>query len=524
MNKFMTSKLNITGLPPLINTLEHGKLYCITVQSARWFDTLMSHVVSKRNTLLSFRDIEDDYPRVADRFKDKKIDIITIEQKRLQKLSKKLTRFLIELSQLQIKDGALYIDLSDLLLSEQAKNEQLVIELKRFASRQNLAIVLLFNEGDKDSDVEQFLSHQRTDFYGIMKFSGGVEPSSLQIDIWYIDTGCVVNQNYRVQNLNGQLALSISDNVDLAVSQFQQADVIVDQHYKELGPKLNKSWTIAKNHDDLFRLIKENPSATVLMHALKSTSLKELAQQIYKLRQLAGQNLKVIILEVNINLRMTEQSILRCLGANLILPSKIHINTLTNIISSTANLVFVGDLTADFYSVYDEESMPTKLGYLTPNGFTNELQKLTASSVKYGISSTLVILEIPSGIAAMDTIKYAQFNRNGDIFTVVDNAIYVYLYGCRDADVDSTLTFILGAEPLLIFRSAQRYVKSDAIKLQTIHLSEYIQRNPVVDYLDRITEFAEHREKMENMRADTMDAFEINIAIPAQLKLKNNEL
>jgi hypothetical protein len=186
--------------------------------------------------------------------------------------------------------------------------------------------------------------------------------------------------------------------------------------------------------------------------------------------------------------------------------------------------VFVGDLTADFYSVYDEGSMPTKLGYLVPEPFTKELQKLTASSVKYGISSTLVILEIPSGIAAMDTIKYAQFNRHGDIFTVVDNAIYVYLYGCRDADVNSTLTFILGAEPLLIFRSAQRFVKSDAIQLQTIHLSEYIQRNPVVDYHDRIAEFAEHREKMENMRADTMDAFEINIAIPAQLKLKNNEL
>lgn len=520
----MTSKLNITGLPPLINTLEKGKVYCITVQSSRWFDTLMSHVVGERNTLLSFRDIEDYYPRVADRFKDKKIDIITIAQKQLQKLSKKINRFIIELSQLEIKDGALYIDLSDLLLSSQAKNEQLIIELKRFANKQNIAMILLFNEGDNDSDIQRFLSHQRTDFYGIMKFSGNVEPSSLQIDIWYIETGYVVDQNYQVQNLNGQLALSVSDNADISVTQFEQADVIVDHHYLELGPKLNKSWTKAKDEDELFKLVKENPSSTILIHAFNTTTLKVLAKYIYKLRQVAGKNLKIIILEVNINLRLTEQSILRCLGANLILPSTIHINTLTNIISSTANLVFVGDLTADFYAVYDKESMPTKLGYLAPDSFTKELHKLAASSVKYGISSAFVILEIPSGIAAMDTIKYAKFNRYGDVFTVVDTAIYVYLYGCRDADVDTTLTFILGAEPLLIFRTAQRYVRPDAIQLQIMHFNEYIERNPIVDYQDRITEFGEHREKMENMRADTMDAFEINIAIPAQIKLKNNEL
>lgn len=520
----MTSELNITGLPPLINTLEKGKLYCISVQSSLWFDTLMSHVVGERNTLLSFRDIDSEYPRVLDRFIDKKIDIVTIHQKKLQKLSKKINRFIIELSHLEIKDGALYIDLSDLLLSSQAKNEQLVIALKRFANKQNLAIVFLFNKGDKDSNVNRFLSHQRTDFYGIMAFSGNVEPNSLQIDIWYTETGCVVNQNYQVQNLNGHLALLISDNVNISVSQFEQVDVIVDHHYSELGPKLDKSWTKAKDENDLFHLVKENPSSTVVIHAFNTTVLKILAKDVYKLRQVAGKNLKVIILEVNINLRLTEQSILRCVGVNLILPSTIHINTLTNIISSTANLVFFGDLVADFNGLYDEESMPTKLGYLTPALFVEELHKLTASSVKYGISSALIILAIPSGIAAMDTIKYAQFNRYGDIFTVVDSAIHVYLYGCRDADIDSTLTFILGAEPLLIFRSAKRYVKPDAIQLQSMYFSEYIERNPVVDYQDRIAKSAKHREEMENMRSDTMDEFEINIAIPAQIKLKNNEL
>jgi len=514
------SELNITGLPPLINTLESGKLYCITVQSSRWFDILMSHVIGERNTLLSFRNMAEDYSNVLDKFNAKQIDIVSINQKNLHKLSKKIDRFITELTHLHISNGALYIDVSDLLLSNKKNNEHLIIELKRFAQKQNLTIVLLFSEGERDSAVEQFLIDHRTDFFGLMKFEGEIEPNILQIDIWYTETGCVVNKSYRVQNLNGQIALSSSDNLDLAVAQFEQVHVVVDEHYAEFGAKLNRSWTLAKNDDDLFRLVKENPSTTVLLHALNTQLLKDLAKKIYKLRQLAGQNLKVIVLEVSVNLRMTEQSILRCLGANLILPNKIQINTLINVISSTSNLVFAGDLTADFHNIFDENAMPSKLGYLPPDEFAQELTFLTLSSIKYGISSALVLLRIPSGIAPMDTIKYAKFNRHGDVFTILDTHIYVYLYGCREEDIDSTLTYILAAEPLLIFSSAKQYVKQDAIQVQTINFKDHISTNPTVNFQDRIDEFALHRQKMENMRSDKMNNFEINLAIPKKLKLK----
>ncbi len=520
----MNSELNIKGLPPLLNTLERGKLYCITVQSSRWFDTLLGHVSGDKNTLLTFRNVKQDYPRVWENVLDKKIELLTIGQKQIQRLTKKIDRFVVELSHLRVNNGALFIDLSDLLLGDVASNEYLVNLLKRFAKRHHVTLVLLFNESEADSKVESFLLHQRTDFFGVMKFLGEVEPNALHIDIWYTQTGCVVNQSYRIQNLNGQLALSSSDNIDIALAQFEQVDVIVSHEHKQVGSKLSKSWTVASSTEALFELAKQNPSTTVLMYALSSTSLKTLAQQIYQLRQMAGKNLKVIVLEVDLNLRLTEQSILRCLGANLILPNKIHINTLINIISSTANLVYAGDLTADFNDIYDQESMPTRLGYLPPNAFTTEIALLGSSCVKYGISSALIILEIPSGIAPMDTIKYAQFNRYGDIFTILDNAIYVYLYGCRDEDIDATLTYVLGAEPLLIFRSLTRYVKADAIQLQTIRFAEYIERNPIVDYQDNIKQFTEQRSKMEKMRSDNMDNFEINIAIPAEIKLKNNEL
>lgn len=519
MNNIM-SELNITGLPPLINALESGKLYCITVQSTRWFDTLLSHVIGERNTLLSFRNIAQDYSNVLDKFNAGQMDIVSIDQKSLQKLSKKIERFIIELTHLHISDGALYIDVSDLLLSNEKSNEYLVIELKAFAKKQNLTVVLLFSEGERDSTVEQFLVEHRTDFFGLMKFEGEIEPNTLQIDIWYTETGCVVNKSYRVQNLNGQLALSSSDNVDLAVAQFEQASVVVDEHYTMFGNKLNRSWTLAKTDEDLIRLVKENPSTTVLLHALNTTSLKDLAKKIYKLRQLAGQNLKVIVLEVTVNLRMSEQSILRCLGANLILPSNIQINTLINVISSTSNLVFAGDLTADFYDIFDVEAMPSKLGYLPPDKFAQELTALTLSSIKYGIPSTLVLLQIPSGIAPMDTIKYAQFNRHGDIFTILDTHIYVYLYGCREEDINNTLTHVLAAEPLLIFSAITQFVKPDAIQLQTINFKEHISKNPIVNFQDKVDEFAIHRKKMETMRSDKMHNFEINLAIPKTLKLK----
>lgn len=514
------SDLNITGLPPLINALEKGRVYCITVQSSSWFDLLMSHITGNNNTLLTFRNVAVDYPNVVEKYNDKQIDIITVEQKSLVKLSKKISRLVIEFSQLGIKNGALYIDASEQLLAANKNNEQLITELKHFAKKQNVSIVLLFSEGEKGSNVQNLLTEHRTDFYGVMKFEGEIDPNMLQIDIWYTETGCVVNQNYRVQNLNGRVALTKSDNINFATEQFEKSNVIVDENHTEIGVILNRSWELAKDQNDLFRLVKENPSATVIIHGLNSISLKDLAKKIYKLRQLAGENLKVIVLEVNVHLRMTEQNILRCLGANLILPRKIQINTLTNIISATENLVFVGDLTADFYDIYDEELMPSQMGYLAPNIFKGELEKLSHSSKKYGISSSLIILKIPSGIAAMDTIKYAKFQRHGDIYCIIDNFVYIYLFGCRDEDINVTLTHILGAEPLLIFSSGKRYVTQDAIALQIMKLHEYIENNPVVDFHSRIVEFTEHKEKMESMRSDKMDYFEINVAVPANLKLK----
>jgi len=438
--------------------------------------------------------------------------------KTLLKTRKKLPRILTELGHLGVKQNVVFFDLSTQLISQNPQsNADILSMLKRFALEQDASVVLVFSQ--ENHQVSDYLFNYQQQFTGVMKLTGGGYPSTLSYSHWFAGKGMQPYIQLPVKFVNGQLSIIAKDEFTADVQSSDELVVFIDHHHAMLEGVVNKNWVKANTAEEMDNLVAKNRMATVLCHATLSEPIYDLAQRIYRWRQIAGEELKVILIEGDVYLRLSEQKILKSLGANIVLPKHMNMTTLNNIITSIQQLRYHGDLTADFSTILKPDAVPKHIGYLEPVSFLSAGQKLIRTSGQYGIESALIYLEVPTGIPVLETVRHSQFNRFGDLFTIVDNQVVIYLYGCRDENIEETLTAILGASPLLIFKSLRKFSNLDNIQMQMLELQDYIENITVADHSEEIKRFIEEKALKEQQTVQEASQVQQNIAKPHQLKV-----
>lgn len=204
-------------------------------------------------------------------------------------------------------------------------------------------------------------------------------------------------------------------------------------------------WTVVNNLSDMEVACNNAVAATILLHVDGDKEFEALSRFVHRMRLSHPRCLKIIVREVGNKLRYNNELMLLHLGINLMVYKGIPFSRLLQVIDDTTAQIFSRPVESDYLLAVQAAEPNRVAGYLSPSTFCNEVTAMLKRSERINLSHSLVRLPILARVAHLDALQACRARRFGDIFTADHNSVYLFLFACREPDVDSTLDRLFSA-------------------------------------------------------------------------------
>lgn len=248
-----------------------------------------------------------------------------------------------------------------------------------------------------------------------------------------------------------------------------------------------ENWRVAEQLADLEPLIADAVGAAVVVHWDTHTPFEELARWIFKVRREKGTSLRILVLEMGAHMRYPQENLLFKVGVNQIIPTRTSFSRLL----STINKSREQRIPHIFHEHFDEITTlvtpySVHMGYLPAPDFLLECRQALASMNALAVQSILVRLPLAPGITALDALRACDIKRKGDICTAIPESIYVFLFACREGDVDLALDHIFTLPIDVLFEGQLRFPIPTTIEHGLNDLAHFLNTSAVPDYADEL--------------------------------------
>lgn len=225
-------------------------------------------------------------------------------------------------------------------------------------------------------------------------------------------------------------------------------------------------WTVVPDLSSVEAACQDAVAATVLLHADDSSEFGILSQLVHRLRLSHPRALKIIVWEVGNKLRYNNELVLMRLGANTVVYKEIAFSRLLTIINDLAAQVYTRPIEHEYLLALQAAEPNPIVGYLAPPVFCREVTNMLKRTERISLGHTLVRLPLLSRVAHLDALLACRARRFGDIFTADQHQVYLFLFACRESDVDSTLDQIFSVPVAELFSSV--IIESQELILETV--------------------------------------------------------
>lgn len=256
---------------------------------------------------------------------------------------------------------------------------------------------------------------------------------------------------------------------------------------------LPSGWIVCENWKDLEYKCAGAFAATVILDAGETRDFKNLAHTVFRLRTNHPPSFKIAIKETDYKLRTNTEEVLMKVGANEIIYKELPFSRVIRKIKSIKNVIFDDELPDDIDKALESYMPPSEGGYVDFYSFClivlNELKK---PSIEY-LSHSLVKLTLSRNTSHLECLKKINVSRQGDIITNVPNGFLVFLYACREVDVDKVLNRMFSTSITDLFDQQECYFVSDEIEQYISSLKNANSKDGLIDY----SEFIVNKNKKE---------------------------
>ncbi|WP_163933586.1 BcsE family c-di-GMP-binding protein [Paraferrimonas sp. SM1919] len=473
-------QVNISGLNPDQHSLQKGQLFGFTLKASHWADILTHQLDAKYKTLVTFLDNTQGYPISS----QDNLQILQFKPSKALFKSRVIQRLCGELKHSCPQPSLIIIDATQSLFIEPGKKRGVanLMYLRQWAHRTGHAVVLYFSALNTES-VATFIWQQQSQFHGLVDISGEFSPKHWHTLHWFGTSKTFANEHYLLTTNNNLMTAQHSSVPDEVIQNTpKEAVIIVDKHYPQIGSKLNEQWLITHDDQKIYELAHANPHAVVILHLFANTDLYLFTKMIHQLRKDNGNNLKIIIHKVSFKLRQSEQNLLRHMGANIVLPAELGSSTLYGIIDSIRFIKFYHDIDSDFETSFKRSMIVTAKSYQEPLTFIEICNKLIHTASQFGISFSLVQLQTSINISPLETVKYSNCQRNGDIFTIINAQVYFFFYGCREEHINSTLEKVIGTRASSLYQRQRNFCHYENAGILLTQLQDIVSTTPQALY------------------------------------------
>lgn len=218
---------------------------------------------------------------------------------------------------------------------------------------------------------------------------------------------------------------------------------LAQQSILEGAPPLSANWQLLESNTQLAQRGMLTLSATLIFALYQSDKIDALAHHIHSLRRQRGNGLKIVVREMSASLRYSDERLLLACGANLIVPHVAPLSRFLTMLEGIQGQRFSRHVPADIDTLLDGLRPLQLKGYMRPNDFSQAVISLMNNTLlpEDGKGVMLALRPAP-GLRAEQAMTLCHLRRFGDVMTVVQGRLVLFLSTCRINDLDTALKFI----------------------------------------------------------------------------------
>ncbi|WP_323108287.1 cellulose biosynthesis protein BcsE [Klebsiella quasipneumoniae] len=259
---------------------------------------------------------------------------------------------------------------------------------------------------------------------------------------WGSDKGISAQQQLMVQHDDAGWRLAQDAETSVQPRSDEKA-ILSNVRVLEGAPPLSEYWTLFDTNDEVFNAGRTAQAATILFSITQNTQIEQLGRYIHTLRRQRGTALKIIVREQTPSLRATDERLLLSSGASLVIPNSASLSRCLTLIESVQNQKFSRHIPEDFATLLTW-SQPLKLrGYQKWDAFCEAVHNVMTNTLLPADSKGVMVALRPApGLRVEQALTLCKPNRMGDIMTIGNNRLVLFLSFCRINDLDTALNHI----------------------------------------------------------------------------------
>lgn len=211
----------------------------------------------------------------------------------------------------------------------------------------------------------------------------------------------------------------------------------------EGAPPLSENWKLFDSNKALADAAYAAQAATLIFSLKQNDQIDELARLVHGLRRQRGNALKLIIRESAPSLRFSDERLLLACGANLVIPYNAPLSRCLTMIEGVQGQIFPRHVPADLDMLLQAMRPLGMKGYIPHARFCETLLALMNNTLLPEDSKGLLIALRPvPGMKVNQALTLCHIRRFGDLVTLDDDRLTLFLSSCRLNDLDVALSHI----------------------------------------------------------------------------------
>ena len=183
-------------------------------------------------------------------------------------------------------------------------------------------------------------------------------------------------------------------------------------------------------------------AATLLLAYEGPAGFVDLVHRVHRLRQAHPRHLKILVRETGAKLRYGAESILLKAGINSVIYRELGFSRVIQQVHGHGNQIYSGEPCADLDGLLAAAEPPPVSGYLPPARFCHLVRQMVERSALLGMEHCLLRFSLLRRVTHLDALEHCRIGRNGDLVTTDREHLYLFLFACREPDVETSVNHI----------------------------------------------------------------------------------
>ncbi|MFP1733205.1 cellulose biosynthesis protein BcsE [Lonsdalea quercina] len=309
-----------------------------------------------------------------------------------------------------------------------------------------------------------------------------------RIHWWYNATRLLADRQLALNFEQNRFSLMKKEEQNAPLTLNDEHIFIAERSVLEGAPPLSDQWQLHDGNERVYAQAEGADSATVIFSLSHNDQTGGLARHIHRLRSLRGPGLKIVVREMEVGQRQNDERLLLACGVNIIVPFGTSLSRFLMMLEGLQGQRYQRDVPKDFSVLRKLQQPLRQKGFMALEMFCHTVTLLMNDPLlPENSKGVLVALTPVSQLRAEQALTLCKTRRNGDVFTVMDNRLYLFLFSCHLHDLETALASIFPLPCDEMFSERQVWCEDLPVLSEIRLMGARVPRTSAADAAVRVT-------------------------------------